>query len=100
MYTNIINPNTGKTEHHLQNSKQLVDKIKDHKLTDDKIWISHDVVTLFPSVPVDAALDEIKKRLINDKNLNKWTNLTPKDIMELLRLVVYTTIFTYNQQLY
>ena len=58
------------------------------------------MVTLFPSVPVDAALDEIKKRLINDKNLNKWTNLTPKDIMELLRLVVYTTIFTYNQQLY
>ena len=96
----LINPTIGKTEHHLLNSKQLVDKIKDVVLAEDEIWISHDVVALFPSVPVDEALEEIEKRLVNDKTLPQRTNLSPDDIMDLLRLVVDTTIFTYNDQLY
>ena len=66
--SNLINPTIGKTEHHLQNSKQLVDKIQNNVLSDEEIWISHDVVALFRSVPVDEALEEIKQRLIQGQH--------------------------------
>ena len=95
--SDLIKPLIGKTEHHFLNSKELVTKIKDTKLTDEEIWISHDVVALFPSVPVDEALQIIENRLKNDVTLHRRTALDPDDIMELLRLVVNTTIFTFRE---
>ena len=37
----------------------------------EDIWISHDVVALFPSVPVKEALDIIQTRLSNEPTLHK-----------------------------
>ena len=53
---NMINPLIGKSKHHLLNFKGFVENIKDLKLDADDIWISHDVVALFPSVLVREAL--------------------------------------------
>ena len=39
----LLNPLMGKTEHHLQNSKDLTKKLKDIKLENDEILISHDI---------------------------------------------------------
>ena len=50
--SNIINPLMSKSKHHILNSKALVEKIKGITLDVDDIWISHDVVAIFPSVPV------------------------------------------------
>lgn len=96
----MIKPLLGKTEHHLLNSKELVTKVEDKVLEEDEIWISHDVVALFPSVPVEEALNIIETRLREDKTLAKRTLLEPDDIMELLRLVVNTTIFSFKGKLY
>ena len=84
----IINPIIGQTSHHLNNPKDLKDKIEDITLDDDHIWISHDVVALFPSVPVPEALQVIQHNLEKDKSLYKRTKLSPSDIMDLLKLVV------------
>ena len=47
----VINLVIGKSEHHLRNSKDLLEKIKGITLMKEEVWISHDVVGLFPSVP-------------------------------------------------
>ena len=96
----LINPTIGKTNHHLKNSKDLIDKIKDRVLLEEEIWISHDILALFPSVPVAEDLREIEQSLTEDKTISQRTNLSAADIMELLHLVVNTTVFTYKDQLY
>ena len=40
----LTNPVIGKTGHHLKNSKELLEKIEDIKLTEEEVWMSHDVV--------------------------------------------------------
>ena len=55
--SSLISPTIEKIKHHLKNCKDLVDKInlKNIVMSDEEIWISHGVVGLNPSVPVDAA---------------------------------------------
>ena len=69
--SNIINPLIAKSKHHLLNSKALGEKIKDLQLDSDNIWISHDVVALFPCIPVKESLDMIETRLNNDPTPHK-----------------------------
>ena len=47
-------PLLAKTEHYLKKLKDLVHEIKNIVLSDEENCISHDVVALFPSVPVNA----------------------------------------------
>ena len=50
----------GKTEHHVQNTKHLIDKLKGIRLQPNEILISHDVVSLFTKIPVKNAIIHIK----------------------------------------
>ena len=58
------------------------------------------MVGLFPTVPVGEVLNVIEQRLTEDSTLKDRTLLSPSDIMDLLRLVVDTTIFTIQGTLY
>ena len=78
----------GKTEHHLENSKDLVKTMRDFRLNDDETLVSFDVVSLFTNTPIDKALEVIHERLENDTKLKDRTNLTVQDIMELLKFVL------------
>ena len=96
----LLNPLMGNTCHHLKNSKELTDKLKDKKVPENMVLISHDVVSLFTNVPIPEALKVIKSRLVSDTTLKDRTNLNVDDIMDLLEFVCQKTYFTFEGKLY
>ena len=58
--------------------------------------MSHDVIALFTSVPVDRAIDIIHKRLTEDTTLTERTKVSVNNIIELLTWVLSTTYFVYQ----
>ena len=59
--------------------KHLADELKDLKLDEKDMFVSHDVVSLFTNTPIPQSNEIIKNRLQKDKSLKKRTQLTPDD---------------------
>jgi len=57
-------------------------------------------VSLFTNTPVDLALQVIRERLEGDTELHTKTHLTVEDIMDLLKLIVTTTYFSFRGVIY
>ena len=74
--------------------------ISDFCVGDGDIRNSDDVVSLFMNVPIQVAMDVIRKRLLKDKTLKKHTDLSTDDIMSLLEFVMPTTYFQFEGVLY
>lgn len=49
----------------VKNSVDFTEKIRDIKVCDDECMVSFDVTSLFPSIPVNIALDQLEKYLDN-----------------------------------
>ena len=96
LLSKILGPLVGKTSHHVLNSKQFVNKVKDERIEEDEIIVSHDVVALFTSVPVDRATAIIHQRLLTDPTLTERTKISVDNIVSLLSFVLNTTYFVYN----
>ena len=92
----ILKPLVGQTEHHIKNSAEYVDKVKHERVEDDETIVSHDVVSLFTSVPVDKAVTVIHNRLLADDTLAERTCMSVANLVELLSFVLNTTYFIYN----
>ena len=96
----ILGPLVGKSQHHLNNSRDLAKEMDSIMIEEDEMFISHDVVSLFTNIPVDLALQVIRDRLVADKDLKHRTLLSVDDIMELLKFVVTTTYFSFRGVIY
>ena len=96
----ILQPLVGKTEYHVENSKDFVKDIKQLKIEEDECFVSYDVVSLFTKTPVHGALTSIRSRLEKDKTLKKRTKLTATDIISLLKFVLETTYFQFGGVFY
>ncbi|XP_072014899.1 uncharacterized protein [Amphiura filiformis] len=92
----IIGPLVGKSCHHVVNSTDLVDKLKDIKVESDETITSYDVSALFTSVPPEGAIDAVKEALHADSTLDQRTNLNVDQICSLLELCLNTTYFVYE----
>ncbi|XP_019619742.1 PREDICTED: uncharacterized protein LOC109466463 [Branchiostoma belcheri] len=97
---NILAPMVGKTQHHLKNSGELVERMSQVTLDDDESLVSFDVSALFTSVPVEESIVIIRDRLTCDSSLNERTKLSPLQVTELLRLCLTTTYFKYEGKFY
>ena len=73
---NILKPLAGMSAHHVHNTRDFVDQIKEVKLKPGECIISYDVQALFTSVPINPVLDIIKDRLANDQDLHKRTTMS------------------------
>ena len=62
---NILKPLVGWTTHHLKNTKDFIEQIKDVKLLPDETIISYDIKALFTSVPIQPVINIIKYKLEN-----------------------------------
>ena len=58
--------------------------------------VSYDVRALFTSVPVQPALEVIKKLLEEDQDLHNRTTMSSKHIMDLLEFCLRSTYFTHK----
>jgi hypothetical protein len=96
----ILSPMIGHSEHHVKNSKHFVDSIKDIIVKDEEMMLSFDVKALFTSVPVDNALDVIKKKLEERQDLEDVTCLNISDILKLLELTLKKTYFMFRDNIY
>ena len=92
----ILAPMLGTTEHHIKNSRDLAELMKDFTIAEDEEFVSHDVVTIFTSMPIPEMLECIKNEFTKDVTLKDHTNLDADDIMELLEFICNTTYFIFD----
>ena len=96
----IIKTYVGHTDHHIDNSRQFLDKIRHEKMEQDETMVSYDIVALYPSVPQDEAIELVHSKMLNDENLGSKTAMTAEQITKLFRTCVTRTYFQFNQKLY
>ena len=96
----IIGPLVGKSKHHIINSQDFVDKIKDIRVEEDETITSYDVSALFTCVPPTEAVDVVCDRLAKDKTWKERTELSADQVCRLLELCLNTTYFVFDGKYY
>ena len=96
----ILKPLVGTSIHHIHNTRDFIDQIKDIRLKDGESIISYDVTSLFTSVSIKPALDIIQQRLTEDHDLQNRTSLTIQQIISLLEFCLSSTSFMFQGQFY
>ena len=86
--TKILKPLVGKSPHHINNTYDFVQQVKQVTLAPGECFSSYDVSALFTSVPGDPALEVIKDLLEKDSTLKDRTVLPVKDIILLFEFSV------------
>lgn len=71
----------------VRNSKDFIEKIQNITLEEDDILVSFDVVSLFTKIPMNETLELVK-------------NLLPNDHVELIKMCVQSTCFSYRNEYY
>ena len=99
----VLSPPVGKTEHHIQDSGDFVNKVKDLEVPPGQKLVSYDVSALFTSIPVPDAIVAIERKLNNDPLLHERTPLSRKCIIEHVELMsscLNATYFSYKGNIY
>ena len=96
----ILKPLVGSSPHHIKNTGDFIQQIKQVKLQADEIITSYDVSALFTSVPIEAATNIIQRRLELGQQLHLRTNMKVEHITSLLELCLKTTYFQFQGSFY
>ncbi len=96
----LSGPLVGKTYCHLQNPKDLADCWTSVMAEEGDVFVSHDVVSLFTNTLIDESLDIIRNRLRQDITSKDRTKLEVDDVMDLLRFILSTRYFQFNDVIY
>ena len=87
-------------QHHIINSQQVVELIKDQRVEEDEELRSYDMSAFFTSVTVDKARDIVWSRLEGDNTLKERTELNLDQIVWLAEGVSEAIFFgEYYEQL-
>ena len=70
------------------------------KVEEDEVLVSYDIVALYPSIPQNEAIDLINDCLMKDTNLKEKTSIPAKDLVDLFKICVKKTYFSFNKKLY
>ena len=96
----LIQPTLNKSKYKITNSSSFVNEAKDWLVKRDEVQVSYDIVNLYPSVPINKALDVLMDQLNNYKDgLMKRTKLCLKDIYELAELCLSKCYFLWNNEI-
>ena len=94
----ILKPLVGLSEHHIQNTFDFVQQIKEVKLNNDESLVSYDVTALFTSVPIPPVLKIIEEKLKEDQELSRRTNINTRHIIKLLEFCLRSTYYVFQGQ--
>ena len=96
--TRVVRLLVGKSPHHIQSTRDFVNRVKGVTLLQGECLCSYDVSTLFTSVPIDPALNIIKNLLEKDDTLQERTELSVQNISELLGFSLHHTYFSFQNK--
>ena len=85
----------GQFPHHIKNTGDFIEQIKQVTLQADETITSYDVSALFTSVPIETAINIIQRRLEQDQELHSRTNMKVERITSLLEFCLKTTYFQF-----
>ena len=86
---------------HLTSSEELISNLGTlNELDDSHVFISLDVVSLYPSVPLELALQEVDKFACEHWQSKDNLGLSPEDFGKCLKFVTYNYEITYNDKVY
>ena len=92
----ILQQLVGKSPHHIQNTLNFVESIKDIKLQPGECITSYYVTVLFTSVPIEPTKDIIKNKLWQYHTFPQRPQLTTQHIIELLQFCLKSTYFLFQ----
>ena len=96
----LIQPFLEKSKYTITNSSAFANEAKDWLVKTDEVQVSFDIVNLYPSVPINKALNALMDQLNSDKvDLMKRTKLCLKDIYELAELCLNKCYFLWNGEI-
>ena len=96
----LIQPTLNKSKYKSTNSSSFVNEAKNWLVKRNEVQVSYDIINLYPSVPINKALDVLIDQLNNDKDdLIKRTKLCLKDIYELAELCLNKCYFLWNGEI-
>ena len=96
----ILKPLVGSSIHHVQNTRDFVEQIKEIRLKQRECIISYDVAALFTSVPIQPVINIIKEKIARDTELHKRTSMNINHITTLLEFCLTSTSFVFQGQYY
>ena len=96
----VLKPLVGKSPHHIQSTKDFVSNVRKVTLLPGECLCSYDVSALFPSVPIDPALNNIKDLLEKDDTLHDRTVLSVQHIFQLFGFCLHNTYFLFQDKFY
>ena len=96
----ILKPLVGLSNHHVHNTRDFVEQLKEVSLKKEESMVSYDVTALFTSVPIPPVLKIIEEKLTKDKVLQQRTIMTIKHIIKLLEFCLRSTYFVFQGQHY
>ncbi len=96
----ILRSLQGRSGHYIKNSRELKESVKEWTVKRDEILVSYDVEKLYPSIPINKALELIDCLLKCKPNLKEVTSFSIKSIMKLLRWIFSLTYCEYNNTHY
>ena len=89
----ILKPLVGSSPHHIKNSGDFIEHIKHITFQANETITSYDVSALFTSVPIEAAINIIQRRLELDQEFHSRTTMKVEHITSLLEFCLKTTYF-------
>ena len=96
----ILKPLVGMSEHYVHNTKDFVEHLKGRRLQQGECITSYDGTALFISVPIQPAVNIIRIKLANDRDLQKRTTMAIQQINNLLEFCLRSTCFVFHGQYY
>ena len=96
----ILRPLVGSSPHHIKNAGDFIEQIKGITLKGNECITSYDVSALFTSVPIDPAMNIIKRRLVLDQELHSRITMKVEHIISLLKFCLKTTYFQFQGRFY
>ena len=98
--TDLLKHLVGKKSTHIQNSKDLVDKLEHIELEEGEILTSFDVIALFTSLPGKEVVQMAIQQAKRDPMSSNGMLMTAEEFGDLLHMVVDTTYFRFNGRIY
>lgn len=94
----ILKNLTRESKYNVKDAVDFKSKIRNLNIADDELLVSFDVISLFPSIPINLALKTIKDKW---EILEKFTTIPQELFMEILTFCIKETrYFKYDDRLY